>query len=73
MSSTYKNSLNGLPEPQHSTFGRLFFFPLSNLYNVQRYEVSTYQFENTLKRKISYYENDLKEEDKKNILNLINQ
>ena len=38
-----------------------------------RYEVSTYQFENTLKRKMSYYENDLKQEEKKNILILIKE
>jgi len=37
----------------------------SSMSYLARYEVSTYQFENTLKRKMSYYENDLKEEEKK--------
>ena len=45
----------------------------SSMSYLARYEVSTYQFENTLKRKMSYYENDLKEEEKKNILNLIKE
>ena len=45
----------------------------SSMSYLARYEVSTYQFENTLKRKMSYYENDLKEEEKNNILILIKE
>ena len=43
----------------------------SSMSYLARYEVSTYQFENTLKRKISYYDNDLNEKEKINILDQI--
>ena len=43
----------------------------SSMSYLARYEVSTYQFENTLKRKISYYDSDLNEKEKINILDQI--
>ena len=40
----------------------------SSMSYLARYEVSTYQFENILKRKMSYYDSELNEKEKINIL-----
>ena len=45
----------------------------SSMSYLSRYEVSIHQLENTLKRKISYLENDLNEKEKSNIINLIKE
>ena len=45
----------------------------SSMSYLARYEVSIHQLENTLKRKISYLENDLNEKEKSNIINLIKE
>lgn len=45
----------------------------SSMSYLARYEVSIHQLESTLKRKISYLENDLNEKEKSNIINLIKE